>query len=190
MKQAEEKSENSAPILIKKYANRRLYHTQRSEYVTLDDLAQMTKDGVNYVVQDAKSGDDITRSVLTQIIFDAENNGQMLLPTGFLREIIRLYGDSMQGMVPSYLEMSMQNFLQNQEEFRKNFEASSHFMGWEQVAKFNQDWMQNSLKMFENFGGLSPMNKSHDEKTLQSNELDELKSQLQTMQDKLNKLID
>lgn len=189
MKSADKKADNP-PILIKKYANRRLYHTQRSEYVTLDDLAQMTKDGVDYVVQDAKSGDDITRSVLTQIIFDAENNGQMLLPTGFLREIIRLYGNSLQGMVPSYLEMSMQNFLQNQEEFRKNFESSSNFMGWEQITKFNQDWMQNSLKIFENFGGIANAPKSEDVDKGTASELDELKSQLQTMQDKLNKLIE
>ncbi len=98
-------------VLIKKYANRRLYNTQLSSYVTLDDLAQMVKDERAFVVQDAKSGEDITHSVLTQIIFDAENSGQTMLPTNFLREIIRLYGDSMQNFVPSYLEQAMGNFM-------------------------------------------------------------------------------
>src|SRR3982750_113146 len=103
------------PTVIKKYANRRLYHTGTSAYVTLDDLAGMVKAGEDFVVYDAKSGDEITRSVLTQIIFEQEGKGgQNLLPIAFLRQLIRFYGDSMQALVPSYLEHSIQTLTQNQ----------------------------------------------------------------------------
>ena len=108
------------PITIKKYANRRLYNTGTSTYVTLEDLASMVKDGEDFVVYDAKSGDDITRSVLAQIIFEQENKeGQSLLPITFLRQLIRFYGDSMQMLVPRYLEQSMQSFTGQQDKFRE-----------------------------------------------------------------------
>src|ERR687898_1336941 len=109
------------PTVIKKYANRRLYHTGTSTYVTLEDLAKMVKSGEDFLVYDAKSGEDITRSVLTQIIFEQENKEgtQNLLPINFLRQLIRFYGDSMQMLVPRYLEVSMGQLTQEQEKFRE-----------------------------------------------------------------------
>ena len=109
------------PIIIKKYANRRLYYTQTSSYVTLEHLCEMVKEGVEFEVRDARTGEDITRTVLAQIIFDEENKGQHLLPIQFLRQLIRFYGDSLQTFVPSYLELSMENFTKNQEDMRKRF---------------------------------------------------------------------
>jgi polyhydroxyalkanoate synthesis repressor PhaR len=111
---SEEKTKTEAPVVIKKYANRRLYNTQTSSYVTLDHLALMVKEGTEFEVQDARSGDDITRSVLTQIIFEEEAKGQNLLPIKFLRQLIRFYGDSLQAFVPGYLDMSMESFTKNQ----------------------------------------------------------------------------
>ena len=108
------------PTVIKKYANRRLYHTGTSTYVTLEDLAGMVRNGEDFVVYDAKSGEDITRSVLTQIIFEQENKeGQNLLPVTFLRQLIRFYGDSLQALVPSYLEFSMENLSREQQKLRE-----------------------------------------------------------------------
>jgi len=105
-------------VIIKKYANRRLYNTRSSAYVTLEHLSEMVKDGTDFVVYDAKTGEDITRSVLTQIIFDEESRGQNLLPIQFLRQLIRFYGDSMQAFLPSYLELSLDSFTRQQERMR------------------------------------------------------------------------
>src|SRR5262245_33557567 len=102
--------DHDAPVVIKKYANRRLYNTQTSVYVTLEDLADMVKRGEDFTVSDAKTGEDITRSVLTQIIFELENQGENLLPVSFLRKLIQFYGDSMQMFVPNFLDMSLQSF--------------------------------------------------------------------------------
>src|SRR6185503_10615934 len=107
------------PTTIKKYANRRLYNTGTSTYVTLEDLAEMVKSGEDFVVFDARTGEDITRSVLTQIIFEEENKGQNLLPIRFLRQLIRMYGDSLQAFVPGYLDMSMEGFTRQQEQVRE-----------------------------------------------------------------------
>src|SRR5207344_2948140 len=109
-----ESSPKPAPVVIKKYANRRLYNTQTSSYVTLDHLSQMVKDGTEFEVRDARTGEDITRSVLTQIIFEEEGKGQNLLPIKFLRQLIRFYGDSLQAFVPGYLDLSMDSFTKNQ----------------------------------------------------------------------------
>ena len=114
----------SKPVVVKKYANRRLYNTATSSYVTLDDLAQMIKEGGDFVAHDAKTGEDITRSVLTQIIVEQEQKGQNLLPISFLRQLISLYGDSMQFLVPGYLEQAMITFARNQEQMRKNLQAT------------------------------------------------------------------
>ncbi len=108
-------------VVIKKYANRRLYNTASSSYVTLEHLSEMVKKGVDFVVYDAKTNEDITRPVLTQIIFEEESRGQNLLPIQFLRQLIRFYGDSMQALVPSYLELSLDSFTQQQERMRKQF---------------------------------------------------------------------
>ena len=111
---SEDKAKAEGPVVIKKYANRRLYNTQTSSYVTLDHLAAMVKEGTEFEVQDARTGEDITRSVLTQIIFEEEAKGQSLLPIKFLRQLIRFYGDSLQTFVPGYLDMSMDGFTKNQ----------------------------------------------------------------------------
>ncbi|WP_170930229.1 MULTISPECIES: polyhydroxyalkanoate synthesis repressor PhaR [Pseudomonadota] len=149
---------NEATI-IKKYANRRLYNTGTSTYVTLEDLAVMVKDEDDFVVIDAKSGDDITRTVLTQIIFEQESKGQNLLPITFLRQLIRFYGDSMQNLVPSYLEFSMSSLTREQEKLRsqmnQNF-GSSAFEVLEDQVKRNADMFDRAMKMFLPFDGANP----------------------------------
>jgi polyhydroxyalkanoate synthesis repressor PhaR len=131
---AEDTKDLKPDVVIKKYANRRLYNTATSAYVTLDDLAGMVKSGTNFVVYDAKSGDDITRSVLTQIIFEEESKGQNLLPINFLRQLIGLYGHSMQTFVPSYLEFSLDALVREQEKLSKqlveSFGALPRSGGW------------------------------------------------------------
>src|SRR6201986_4063227 len=113
----------SDKVVIQKYANRRLYNKATSTYITLDDLALMVREGVDFVVYDAKTGEDITRKVLTQIIFEEESRGQNLLPIQFLRQLIRFYGDSMQAFLPSYLELSLESFIQQQDRMRKQMGA-------------------------------------------------------------------
>jgi polyhydroxyalkanoate synthesis repressor PhaR len=134
------------PVVIKKYANRRLYNTANSAYVTLDHLSEMVRAGVDFVVQDAKSGDDITRSVLTQIIFEQESRGQALLPVQFLRKLIRFYGDQMQGFLPAYLEMSMESFTKGQEQFRDQLSRAWTGAG---VPPSLEDQARQNLQMFQ-----------------------------------------
>jgi len=145
-----------APITIKKYANRRLYNTATSSYVTLDNLCQMVKDGADFVVYDAKTGEDITRAVLTQIIVEEEGKGQNLLPISFLRQLIALYGDSMQWLVPSYLESSMRSFAHNQEQMRRylqeTFGGMFPFGQFEQMGKQNMAMIERAMKMMLPFG--------------------------------------
>jgi polyhydroxyalkanoate synthesis repressor PhaR len=143
--------------VIKKYANRRLYNTATSTYVTLEDLSKMVKDGSEFVVYDAKTGEDITRSVLTQIIFEEENkDGNNLLPINFLRQLIRFYGDSMQGMVPNYLEFSMGNLMKDQDKLKQQmqdtFAGGDALKMVEETAKRNMQLFQDSMKMFTPFG--------------------------------------
>jgi polyhydroxyalkanoate synthesis repressor PhaR len=140
-----------APITIKKYANRRLYNTATSSYVTLDNLCQMVKDGADFLVYDAKTGEDITRAVLTQIIVEEEGKGQNLLPISFLRQLIAFYGDSMQWLVPSYLENSMRSFAHNQEQMRRylqeTFGGMFPFGQFEQMGKQNMAMIERAMKM-------------------------------------------
>ncbi len=157
---ARKKSTGDEPITIKKYANRRLYNTATSSYVTLDDLCQMIKDGEDFVVYDAKSGDDITRSVLTQIIVEEEAKGQNLLPTRFLRQLIAFYGDSLQSLVPRYLDHSMDSFAENQEQMRDHlqsaFDGMFPFGSIEDMSKQNAAFFEQAMKMFspvDNAGG-------------------------------------
>src|SRR6195256_6976197 len=110
--------ETQPPVVVKKYANRRLYNTESSSYITLDNLADMIRQGRDFVVYDAKTGEDITRGVLTQIIVEEEGKGRALLPTGFLRQLIGFYGDSMQNLVPKYLEQALTNFSRQQEQMQ------------------------------------------------------------------------
>ncbi|WP_370336833.1 polyhydroxyalkanoate synthesis repressor PhaR [Parvularcula marina] len=140
-------------IVIKKYANRRLYNTATSSYVTLDHLAEMVRNGDEFHVVDAKTGEDLTRAVLTQIIFEQENKGQNLLPVPFLRQLIGLYGDNLQSFVPSYLEMSMNAFRKNQEAMRRSvseaFSAPQSGMRiFEDAARQNMAFFEQGLKMF------------------------------------------
>ncbi|MDR3440732.1 polyhydroxyalkanoate synthesis repressor PhaR [Telmatospirillum sp.] len=146
----------TTPITIKKYANRRLYNTATSSYVTLDHLCQMVKDNMDFVVYDAKTGDDITRSVLTQIIVEEEGKGgQNLLPIPFLRQLISFYGDSLGGLVPRYLEYSMQAFLRNEEQMRQYVEQTLGglfpFNPIEEMNKQNMAFFENAMKMFKPF---------------------------------------
>jgi polyhydroxyalkanoate synthesis repressor PhaR len=145
-------AKSQEPVTIKKYANRRLYNTGTSTYVTLEDLANMVKDGEDFVVYDAKNGDDITHSVLTQIIFEQENKGQNLLPITFLRQIIRFYGDSMQMLVPRYLEASIDSFTKDQEKFRdhvtKTLTGTAPFVGLDDHVRRNMEMFERAFHIF------------------------------------------
>jgi polyhydroxyalkanoate synthesis repressor PhaR len=180
------------PVTIKKYANRRLYNTGTSTYVTLEDLAAMVKGGEDFVVFDAKSGDDITRSVLAQIIFEQENKeGQSLLPITFLRQLIRFYGDSMQMLVPRYLEQSMQSFTGQQDKFREQmaqaFGGVRGFGPMEEQVRRNMEMFEKTFAMFAPFA--RGQGKAASDKTEgNSSEMDNLKRQLDEMQKRLDKL--
>ena len=148
------------PAVIKKYANRRLYNTETSTYVTLDDLAEMVREERDFVVFDAKSGDDLTHSVLTQIIVEQESRsgGQTLLPVPFLRQLIRFYGDSIERMVPSYLQMSLDTLTKEQERFRSHF--SSNFGNpaldaMQEQTRKNLAMFEQAMTMFKPFGGMA-----------------------------------
>ena len=148
---ANPKHDPDGPVVIKKYANRRLYNTAKSSYVTLEDLSQMVQAGEDFQVFDAKSGEDITRSVLAQIIFEQESKGQNMLPTNFLRQLIRLYGDALQSVVPSYLDASMETFARNQERLRETFGQNPAMASFEQLARSNMEWMDRAMRMFGPF---------------------------------------
>ena len=201
MSEEQAQGANAQATVIKKYANRRLYNTATSTYVTLEDLASMVKSGQDFLVYDAKSGDDITRSVLTQIIFEEENKGgaQTLLPVNFLRQLIKFYGDQMQGMVPSYLEFSLDNLTKDQDKIRKQMVdamgVGEGFKGMEDHAKRNMAMFNDALKMFNPFAALMPggMAASGAKPQSQANsatatkdDLQALKDQLSAMQEKLN----
>jgi polyhydroxyalkanoate synthesis repressor PhaR len=149
-----EGGEGLPPVVVKKYANRRLYNTEASSYVTLDHLAQMVKDGREFVVYDAKSGEDITRQVLTQIIVEEESKGSNLLPIGFLRQLISFYGDSLQGLVPRYLEHSMASFARQQEQMRRAMQQTMEGFfpfNMEEVGKQNMAMMERAFSLFAPF---------------------------------------
>lgn len=176
-------------ISIKKYANRRLYHTGTSTYVTLEDLAAMIQRGEDFVVQDAKSGEDITRAVLTQIIVEQEAKGTNLLPITFLRQLIRFYGDSLQSVVPSYLEQAMQRFAADQESLRERFASSFGKAGFplmeDQVRK-NMSMFQDAMKLFTPFALPQTEDAAAPRKPeTASSDLDDLKRQVEEMQKKL-----
>ena len=190
------------PTTIKKYANRRLYNTGTSTYVTLEDLAAMVKAGEDFLVYDAKTGDDITRSVLAQIIFEQENKaGQNLLPTTFLRQLIRFYGDSMQMVVPKYLEQSIDSLTREQEKFRKqmtNTFSMTPFAPLEETVRRNMELFQQTFSMFKPFvpprsghAALSP----EPEKTMPAaiehesgGDINDLRRQMKDMQDRLERM--
>jgi len=197
-KQGSEKSEKAKndkaqKVVIKKYANRRLYNTARSSYVTLDDLAKMVRDGEDFAVFDAKSGDDITRSVLTQIIVEEEGKQQNMLPTNFLRELIRLYGDPLQGVVPAYLDAAMETFSRNQDRMREAFSGATALGNFEQMARANMELFERSMRMFAPFSGAMPERKADDKPEGKSDtdvgeDLEALQRQLREMQAQLEKI--
>ena len=177
------------PIVIKKYANRRLYNTATSSYVTLEDLAQMVKKHNDFVVYDAKSGEDITRAVLTQIIVEEEQKGgQNMLPISFLRQLIGLYGDSMQWLVPRYLEHAMTTFAHNQDQMRKSlqdaFGGLFPFGSLEQMGKQNLALFEQTLKMFSPFPVASEKPKEAEPGSEAS--LSELKQRINELQQQIN----
>lgn len=151
------KTSQNEPIVIKKYANRRLYNTDTSSYVTLDDLAVMVKENTDFIVYDAKSGEDLTRQILTQIIFEEENNGEALLPINFLRQLIGFYDNSLKGFVPHYLESTMQTFAKNQEKMQEMLGLGT--MGsfgqvasqLEEIGKQNMEMFTKAFSMFTPF---------------------------------------
>ena len=151
-----DKPSDGRPVVVKKYANCRLYNTATSSYVTLDDLAKMIKHGGNFVAYDAKTGEDITRQVLTQIIVEQEQKGQNLLPISFLRQLISLYGDSVQFLVPGYLEQAMLTFAQNQEQMRRNLEATFGIFPFGQLEEMGKQHMalfERALRMLAPYRG-------------------------------------
>ena len=192
-----EKTDSDEPVIIKKYANRRLYNTDKSTYVTLDHLAGMVRDGQDFVVKDAKTGEDITRSVLAQIIFEEESKGHNMLPTNFLRQLIGLYGDSLQGVVPGYLDATMETFAKNQdamrEQMQKSLGGNPAMAGLESMVRTNMEWFENAMRMFTPFsatGTPAPEPDSAEEDSESKDvELGELKSQLAEMQEQLSKLV-
>jgi polyhydroxyalkanoate synthesis repressor PhaR len=181
----------SPPVVVKKYANRRLYNTESSSYVTLEDLAQMVRLGRHFVVYDAKSGEDITRSVLTQIIVEEEAKGRNLLPTSFLRQIIGFYGDSMGSLVPKYLENMMSAFSRQQDQVRRAVEQTmggfNPMMGFEEIGKQNMAMMERAMTLFAPFRGNNEPEAATGEAAriaaLQA-EVDRLKAQLEALQKK------
>ncbi|MGD9979660.1 MAG: polyhydroxyalkanoate synthesis repressor PhaR [Hyphomonadaceae bacterium] len=183
------------PVVIKKYANRRLYNTGESKYVTLDDLSQMVREGADFIVLDAKTGEDITRSVLTQIIFEQESRGQNLLPVQFLRRLIRFYGDQMQGFLPPYLEMSMESFSKAQEQMRENmsraFGATTPMAAFEEQAQRNMALFQQAMKVWAPFAANAmpgtPAGKADADEDKDA-QLAELRRQMEAMQKQLDQM--
>ena len=197
-------AKSDEPVIIKKYANRRLYNTGTSTYVTLEDLATMVKSGEEFVVFDAKTSEDITRSVLTQIIFEQENKeGQNLLPINFLRQLIRFYGDSLQSFVPGYLDMSMEGFAKNQEQMRSRlaeaFGGSTQM--FEHLTRQNMAMFERAMQMFSPFAPRRGQSQAQDEERptngaaepakreeKRSDEISELKSEIEAMRRQLAEL--
>ncbi len=194
------------PVVVKKYANRRLYNTETSTYVTLEDLAQMVRSERDFVVFDAKTGDDLTHAVLTQIIVEQESRsgGQTLLPIPFLRQLIRFYGDAMERMVPSYLQISMETLTKEQDRFRKQFANAftpqGAFEAYQEQARKNLAMFEQAMTMFTPFSPGKPGAKKDDappakepppspkSEPAAGSDLDDMKSQLAAMQAKIDKL--
>ena len=200
---ARDANQENRPVIIKKYANRRLYNTDTSTYVTLEDLAEMVRAERDFVVYDAKSGEDLTHTVLTQIIVEQESRGTNLLPVGFLRQLIRFYGDGMQRLVPSYLEFSLDSLTKQQEQYRRRFAntfGTAAFDAVQDQVRKNFEAFEQALGMFTPFG-TEGAGSEGDENAVASGEMpaskpaepteddiDKLKAELQAMQERLEKL--
>lgn len=188
------------PVIIKKYANRRLYNTSTSSYVTLDHLADMVRAGTDFVVQDAKTGDEITRSVLTQIIFEEESKGVNLLPIRFLRQLIKFYGDSLQAFLPPYLEASLETFTKNQESFRERMADAFGAPGrtalnnFEELTRHNMAMFERAMRMFSPLGTIGTRDdtavngSAAKQEKPESDEIADLKSQLEAMRRQIEAL--
>ena len=191
---ADRKSGAGETVVIKKYANRRLYNTATSAYVTLEDLARMVREGVDFVVYDAKTNDDLTRQILTQIIFEEESRGEALLPVQFLRQLIGFYGGQMQGVLPSYLEMSLDSFARQQEQMRgqfsKAFGAAPGAGLLDEAVKRNMAMFAEAMKMWPGFnaaGAGRPAAAPPPEQPA-ADPLDEMRRQMDEMRAQLDKL--
>jgi polyhydroxyalkanoate synthesis repressor PhaR len=189
-------AKSDQPVTIKKYANRRLYNTGTSTYVTLEDLAAMVKGGEDFIVHDAKTGEDITRQVLAQIIFEQENKeGQSMLPIAFLRQLIRFYGDSMQMLVPRYLEVSIDSFTREQEKFRQQMAqafGAGPFAPIEDQVRRNMEMFERAFSMFTPFArreqqAVTEAGKAQPSAT-EGEEIHDLKRQMEEMQRRLDRL--
>ncbi|HEY4859773.1 MAG TPA: polyhydroxyalkanoate synthesis repressor PhaR [Xanthobacteraceae bacterium] len=189
-------AKSDQPVTIKKYANRRLYNTGTSTYVTLEDLAAMVKGGEDFIVHDAKTGEDITRQVLAQIIFEQENKeGQSMLPIAFLRQLIRFYGDSMQMLVPRYLEVSIDSFTREQEKFRQQMAqafGAGPFAPIEDQVRRNMEMFERAFSMFTPFArreqqAVTEAGKAQASAT-EGAEIHDLKRQMEEMQKRLDRL--
>ena len=189
------KKDDASVIVIKKYANRRLYNTRTSAYVTLEDLATMVREGVEFVVYDAKSNEDLTRQILTQIIFEEESRGEALLPVQFLRQLIGFYGNPVQGVLPSYLEMSLENFTRQQEQFRGQM---TKVLGATPGAGIMDEAIKRNMAMFEQamrmWPGLTPAQRAGEAAQPQTaasgaaDPLDEMRRQMDEMRAQIDRL--
>lgn len=178
-------SKNGGTVIIKKYANRRLYNTSTSSYITLDHLAQMVKDNVDFKVMDAKTGADLTHAILTQIIMEEEAAGEQMLPTNFLRQLISMYGNSMQAFLPGYLEASMEHFRDNQAKMRKAIEDSLGSNPLAQLAQRNMEMFKAAAAAFVPGAQAG----SEEQKpAAEGDDLDALRKQMAEMQKKLDQL--
>ncbi len=192
---AKSERKDDGPVTIKKYANRRLYNTSTSSYVTLDHLAEMVRDDVDFLVYDAKSGEDITRSVLAQIIFEAEGKGQSVLPVNFLRQLISFYGDSLQNVLPGYLEMSMEAFARNREQMKDQFGGALEMpiKQFEEAARRNMELYEQTMAMFNPFAGVTrgagKSSSAEESGDAGEDDIGRLKGQLDEMQRQLDQLI-
>jgi len=178
------KQAGDGPVIIKKYANRRLYNTESSSYITLEHLAAMTRAGRDFKVVDAKTEEDITHNVLTQIIMEEEGRGQTMLPVSFLRQLIAMYGDSMQAVVPGYLEASMNSFRRNQEQFKSAVEGAFAQSPFAEIAKRNMAMLEAAAGAFQppSPAAATAAARSKDE------EIAALKAELASLRDKVDRL--
>lgn len=175
-------------VIIKKYANRRLYNTSSSSYITLDDLSKMTRDGTDFKVLDAKSGDDITHSILTQIIMEEEANGEHMLPVSFLRDLIAMYGNSMQSMMPHYLEAAMVNFRENQSKLHAALRQNIGTNPLTKLAETNMAMVRAAAQAFMPGSNSEAQSAETPAQPEDNSELTELRQQMAAMQKKLDEL--
>ena len=185
------KNIGDGPVIVKKYANRRLYNTETSSYITLDHLAAMTREGRDFKVIDAKSEEDITHNVLTQIIMEEESRGETMLPVSFLRQLISMYGDSMQAMVPGYLEASMDSFRRNQVQFKTAVEGAFAHSPFAEIAKRNMAMFEAAANAFKPGapGGVAPAGTADASSAGGKDaEIASLRAELERLQEKVDRL--